>query len=283
MYAEGKSEQVLGRYLNEKKPSKVVVATKANPWDNKTLSAASVRKQLETSLASLQSSCLDIFYLHAPDHTTPLEETLRAVNTLHEEGKFKDLALSNFASWEVAEAYHICKANGWVMPTLYQGMYNAITRMVEGELFPCLRNFGIRFYAYNPLAGGIMTGRYTFSDTDKKPEGRFFSPGNKWATIYCDRFWRKSVFDGLDLVRAALDESYGVGQVAMISAALRWLNHHSQLSPDHGDAIIIGASKMEHLVSNLEACEEGPLDKRVVEAFDKAWMLDKGNCPKYYR
>jgi aflatoxin B1 aldehyde reductase len=157
-------------------------------------------------------------------------------------------------------------------------------RMVEGELFPCLRNFGIRFYAYNPLAGGIMTGRYTFSDReDKKPEGRFFSPGNKWAAAYRDRFWRQSVFDGLDLVRAALDESYGVGQVGMASAALRWLSHHSQLSPDHGDAIIIGAGKLEHLVSNLEACEEGPLDKRVVEAFDKAWMLDKANCAKYYR
>ena len=96
---------------------------------------------------------------------------------------------------------------------------------------------------------------------------------------YRDRFWRQSVFDGLDLVRRALDESYGAEeQVGLTRAALRWLNHHSLLSPDHGgsclhdsqqftlslsDAIIIGASKLEHLLSNMEACKEGPLDQRM--------------------
>ena len=70
------------------------------------------------------------------------------------EGKFKEFGLSNYASWEVADIYHICKRNGWVLPTVYQGMYNAITRMVEGELFPALRHFGLRFYAYNTVRNG---------------------------------------------------------------------------------------------------------------------------------
>ena len=72
------------------------------------------------------------------------------------EGKFKEFGLSNYASWEVADIYHICKRNGWVLPTVYQGMYNAITRMVEGELFPALRHFGLCFYAYNPVRNAAI-------------------------------------------------------------------------------------------------------------------------------
>ncbi|XP_043764934.1 aflatoxin B1 aldehyde reductase member 2-like isoform X6 [Cervus elaphus] len=67
------------------------------------------------------------------------------------------------------------------------GMYNATTRQVEAELLPCLRRFGLRFYAYNPLAGGLLTGRYKYEDKDgKQPEGRFF--GNSWAEVYRNRF-----------------------------------------------------------------------------------------------
>ncbi|KAM9736894.1 aflatoxin B1 aldehyde reductase member 2-like isoform 1-T1 [Dama dama] len=67
-----------------------------------------------------------------------------------------------------------------------QGMYNATTRQVEAELLPCLRRFGLRFYAYNPLAGGLLTGRYKYEDKDgKQPEGRFF--GNSWAEVYRNR------------------------------------------------------------------------------------------------
>uniref|UniRef100_A0A8B9EYE8 Aldo-keto reductase family 7 like (gene/pseudogene) n=1 Tax=Anser cygnoides TaxID=8845 RepID=A0A8B9EYE8_ANSCY len=136
----------------------VEVATKANPWDGKTLKPESVRSQLDESLRRLKRTSVELFYLHAPDHGTPVEETLRACNELHKEGKFKELGLSNYAAWEVAEICTICKYNNWLMPTVYQGMYNATTRQVETELFPCLRHYGLRFYAYNPLAG---TGRST--------------------------------------------------------------------------------------------------------------------------
>ncbi|XP_026581220.1 aflatoxin B1 aldehyde reductase member 2-like [Pseudonaja textilis] len=167
--------------------SKVKIATKANPWDGKTLKAQSVRSQLEESLQRLRLPSVDLFYLHAPDHETPVEETLRACNELHKEGKFKALGLSNYASWEVAEICTLCKAHQWLLPTVYQGMYNATTRQVEKELFPCLRHFGMSFYAYNPLAGGLLTGKYKYEDKDlsQPPTGRFF--GNDWARVYRDR------------------------------------------------------------------------------------------------
>ena len=97
-----------------------------------------------------------MWYLHGPDRTTPYEETLRAVNELYKEGKFKRFGISNYMSWEVAEIVGICRANGWVQPTVYQGIYNAIQRKVEPELFPCLRKFGIAFYEFNPRTSHLF-------------------------------------------------------------------------------------------------------------------------------
>ena len=93
-----------------------------------------------------------MWYLHGPDRTTPYEVTLKAVDELYREGKFKRFGISNYMSWEVAEIVCICRANGYIQPTAYQGIYNAIHRKAEPELFPCLRKFGIAFYEFNPRA-----------------------------------------------------------------------------------------------------------------------------------
>lgn len=86
-----------------------------------------IREELEKSLAELKTDCVDIFYLHAADRSVPFAETLEAVNQLHKEGKFVQLGLSNFTAFEVAEVVITCKERGWVRPTIYQGMYNAIS------------------------------------------------------------------------------------------------------------------------------------------------------------
>ncbi|XP_033822037.2 aflatoxin B1 aldehyde reductase member 3 [Periophthalmus magnuspinnatus] len=279
MYMDGKSEEVIG---GMKLPKTVSLATKANPWDGKTLKPESVRAQLETSLQRLQTDCVDLFYLHAPDHNNPIQDTLRACNDLHKEGKFKELGLSNYASWEVAEIVSICKHNNWIVPTVYQGMYNATTRQVETELFPCLRYFGMKFYAYNPLAGGILTGKYHFEDKEgSQPEGRFF--GNSWAAAYRDRYWKQSQFVAIEQVLKTLQDVYGANKPSMTSAAMRWMYHHSQLKGDLGDGVIIGMSNMEQLKQNLDAAEEGPLDERVVSAFHEAWNQVAHECPNYFR
>lgn len=279
MYAGGQSEVVIG---GMDLPKTVSIATKANPWDGKTLKPESVRSQLETSLQRLKVDNVDLFYLHAPDHQTPIEDTLRACNELYKEGKFKEFGLSNYASWEVAEIVCICRHNNWIVPTVYQGMYNATTRQVETELLPCLRNYGMKFYAYNPLAGGLLTGKYHYEDKDvSKPEGRFF--GNSWAAAYRDRYWKESHFQGIDLVLKALETVYGSNKPTLTSAAMRWMYHHSYLKGDLGDGVIIGMSNMEQLQQNLAAAEEGPLDDRVVAAFHEAWNLVVHECPKYFR
>ncbi|XP_066231345.1 aflatoxin B1 aldehyde reductase member 2 [Saccopteryx leptura] len=284
MYSDGQSESILGGLglgLGGG-DCKVKIATKANPWDGKSLKPDSLRAQLETSLKRLQCPQVDQFYLHAPDHGTPVEDTLRACHQLHQEGKFVELGLSNYAAWEVAEICTLCKNNGWVLPTVYQGMYNATTRQVETELLPCLRRFGLRFYAYNPLAGGLLTGKYKYEDKDgKQPVGRFF--GNSWAETYRNRFWKEHHFKAIALVEKALQAAYSSGAPSMTSASLRWMYHHSQLQGAHKDAVILGMSSLEQLEQNLAATEEGPLDPAVVQAFDQAWHLVAHECPNYFR
>jgi aflatoxin B1 aldehyde reductase len=108
----------------------------ANPGDH---SAEKIKASLNKSLAELGTDSVDIFYLHAPDRSVPFAETLGALNELFKEGKFVQLGLSNFAAWEVAEAWNIANERGWVKPTIYQAMYNAISRGVETELIPALR------------------------------------------------------------------------------------------------------------------------------------------------
>ncbi|XP_048417734.1 aflatoxin B1 aldehyde reductase member 3 isoform X1 [Stegostoma tigrinum] len=279
MYADGRSEEIIGSMgLGQK----VKIATKVNPWDGKTLKAESVRNQFRTSLEHLQRETVEILYLHAPDHETPIEETLAACQELYQQGKFKELGLSNYASWEVAEVCSICKHNGWVLPTIYQGMYNATTRQVETELLPCLRHFGMRFYGYNPLAGGLLTGKYKFEDkNEKQPIGRFF--GNNWAEAYRNRYWKEHHFQALDLVKKTIDTSYRSEKPSLTAAALRWMYHHSKLRGDLGDGVIIGMSTMEQLQMNLAASEEGPLAPAVVKAFNEAWNLVAHDCPNYFR
>nr|XP_045006735.1 aflatoxin B1 aldehyde reductase member 2 isoform X2 [Jaculus jaculus] len=284
VYSDGQSESILGGLglgLG-RGDCRVKIATKAAPLNGKSLNADGIRSQLETSLKRLQCPRVDLFYLHLPDHSTPVEETLRACHQLHQEGKFVELGLSNYASWEVAAICTLCKKNGWILPTVYQGMYNATTRQVETELLPCLRHFGLRFYAYNPLAGGLLTGRYKYEDKDKEqPVGRFF--GNAWAEIYRNRYWKEHHFKAIDLVEKSLKATYGSSALSMTSAALRWMYHHSKLQGTHGDGVILGMSSLQQLEQSLAFTEEGPLEPAVVDAFDKAWHLAAHDCPNYFR
>lgn len=278
MYQGGKTEKFIGQMKNL---GNVEIASKANPFDKKLLDAAGVRHQLETSLKNLGVDCVQIFYLHAPDHYTPIRETLVAVQALYEEGKFKELGLSNFASWEVAEVYTICKENNWILPTVYQGMYNCLTRMVEKELFPCLRFFDMKFYAYNPLAGGVLTGKHKFQDSNKTEPGRFFG-SQKWAVAYRERFWKNDVFSAVDKIQTTLNEVYG-DEVKITEAVIRWLYHHSALDGSKGDGVIIGSSNIHHLEENVAYAMKGPLDEKVVQSIEECWSMTSHTCPDYFR
>jgi len=142
----------------------LTLATKHYPFSPGQHSSEKLRAAITTSLKGLDTDCGDIYYLHAADRSVPFEDTLREVDKLHKEGKFVRLGLSNFTAFEVAEVVMTCKANGWVRPTIYQGMYNAITRNIESELFVACRRYGLDIVIYNPLAGGLFSGKLKLNE-----------------------------------------------------------------------------------------------------------------------
>merc|ERR1712042_382900 len=115
-------------------------------------------------------------YLHAPDHNTPLEVTLGVMDKLHKEGKFNQLGLSNYSSWLVAEVVNLCKANNWIKPTVYQGMYSTITRQVEEE------------------------------ENKSISKGRFNGVG--WDKVYRQRYWKEEHFTAMEKLKALLAEHH---------------------------------------------------------------------------
>lgn len=272
-YIYGVAEEILGRILTQARREKIYLATKAHPESEAGLRPQRLAEQVETSLKRLKSEYVDLLYLHAPDPKTPIDITLEACHQLFRQGKFRELGLSNYAAWQVADIWHICKQNGWIAPTVYQGMYNAITRDVERELFPAIRAFGIRFYAYNPLAGGLLTGKYL--SYKKRPTKNRFA----LQPIYFDRYWTESYFRAIEVIRSAC-ESKGL---AMADSSLRWMQHHSFLKGANSDGVITAASSIEQLEENLNSCEGGDLPEEIVNAFDRAWELARPDCPNYFR
>jgi len=254
----------------------LTLATKVYPSQPGTHKPDVLTAEFETSLKELGTDCVDIFYLHAPDRSVPFTETLEAVNKLHKQGKFVKLGLSNFTAFEVAEVVMHCKYNNWVRPTIYQGMYNAITRNIEQELIPACKRYGLDVVIYNPIAGGLFSGKYKTKDIPE--EGRF-SETSKSGQNYRQRYFRDGMFDALAIIEPVV-EKHGL---RMPEVALRWVVNHSALNiKDGNDGVIVGVSSVDQLDQNLKDLESGPLPEEVVEALDKAWSVSKGDQPNYW-
>ncbi|KAF2140651.1 uncharacterized protein K452DRAFT_252450 [Aplosporella prunicola CBS 121167] len=257
----------------------LTLATKCYPREPGQHTPARLTESLETSLAELKTDCVDIFYLHAADRSVPFAETLEAVNKLHKAGKFVRLGLSNFTAFEVAEVVMTCKANGWVRPTIYQGMYNAVTRGIETELIHACRRYGLDIVVYNPLAGGIFSGKYSGAAGDVPAEGRYSDAVGTMGQMYRARYFKDATWEALRLIEPVAKKH----NLTLLETALRWCVHHSQLKVlDGNDGIIIGVSSLSQLESNLTDLEKGPLPEEVVKALDDAWLITKPTAPNYW-
>jgi len=155
-------------------------------------------------------------------------------------------------------------------------MYDAITRAVEPELFKCLGNYGIRFHAYNPLAGGAFS--KSFGASDAVAAGSRFDISHVQGKLYRERYWNDAYLDALAEFAGSCG-GYGLDEV---SVALRWLVHHSQLNAECNDGITIGASSLEHLRHNLTAVAEGPLPNDILTAIDDAALKAQPKWPPYF-
>ncbi|CAI7566582.1 unnamed protein product [Penicillium pancosmium] len=260
------------------------LATKVYPTKPGMHKPAKLREKFNESLVALQTDQVDIFYLHAADRSVPFAETLEEVHKLYQEGKFKRLGLSNYTSFEVAEIVILCTERGWVRPTIYQAMYNAITanrdqsaRNIETELIPCCRRYGLEIVIYNPLAGGVLSGKYKADAISQAPtEGRF-SDKNTTGALYRKRYMNQPILDAVNLI-SPIAVKYNL---TLPEIAFRWLNHHSQLRLGK-DGILIGVSSIEQLHSNIEATRKGGLPGEVVDTLDEAWMCVKATSADYW-
>lgn len=208
----------------------------------------------------------------------PFAQTLKAMDQLHKAGKFVRFGISNFSAFEVAEVVMTCKHHGWVRPTVYQGMYNCITRGIESELMVACRRYGLDVVVYNPLAGGLFSGK--IKSADMRPEAGRFSDSSAMGARYRERYFADSTFRALQVVEQATAE-HGL---SMIETALRWLVHHSALDmSDKGhDGVLIGVSSVAQVGDNLDHLEKGPLPEDVVRALDEAWAISKPSSTHYW-
>lgn len=262
VYGGGTSEKVLA--LVDLGSARI--DTKVFPRAPGDHSAAKLRATFQESKEALGSIPIRVFYLHAPDRSVPFEETLEVVNEFHAKGDFEEFGLSNYTSWEVAEIVGICKRRGFVVPTVYQGVYSVIQRSIEAELIPCLRKFGIKFAAYSILAGGLLTGKYL---TQEIQTGSHFDPKSWVGSIYTPRYMPL-----LPVVKD-LKEAADKHDIPLAQVASRWIIHHSAMTPeDHG--AIVGASSPEQLKNALNDCEQGPLPDELLKACDDAWKKVQG-------
>ncbi|MER5178306.1 aldo/keto reductase [Streptomyces sp. NPDC002896] len=273
-YAGGESERILAELLPGRR-DRIVLATKAgiphpDQGEHAPLSAEGLRAALDGSLKRLGTDRVDLFYLHQPDRATPLAETLAAVAEFVRDGKVLALGVSNFAAWQIAELNRVADEVGAPRPVVAQQLHNLLARRVEEEYVEFAATTGLRTMVYNPLGGGLLTGRHTFEQAPGS--GRFGD--SKLAAMYRERYWNEDLFRAVaDLTRIAADAG-----LPLTELALRWL-----LTRPSTDALLLGGSKADHLKANIAAAAAGELPADVLAACDEVGARLRGPMPAYNR
>ena len=271
VYTGGASETILGKIMKGRR-QKIVLASKVRGKtgeapDESGLSKAAIHKAVEATLRRLGTDYLDLYYLHQPDYAVPLEETLAAVDDLVRAGKVRYPAASNYSGWQMVRMLWLSEKYNYKPPYVTQPMYNLLARGIEQEYLPMCREFGLSTVVYNPLAGGLLTGKH---HREAPAAGTRFDA----SRLYLDRYWHPAYFDAVEELRKLAERA---GR-SLVSLSLNWVLHHSA-----ADCAILGSSRLEQLDENLKALADGPLPPDVVEGCDLVWNKLRGVTPKYNR
>ena len=271
VYQLGISEQFLGTALRGKRDS-VVLASKVRGRmgeepDQTGLSQAAIMRAVDETLQRLQTDYLDIYYFHQPDYDIPIEESLEAMEQLVKAGKVRYPGTSNYAGWQVAQMLCLTQRASYRPPTIAQQMYNLVARGLEQEFVRMAKEFSVSIIAYNPLAGGLLTGKHSI---DSITPGTRFDQNN----MYLDRYWHEQTFLAIETLKSVAQKS----ERSLISLSLNWLMHHTGV-----DCVILGASKLEQMKQNLAVLDEGPLPPEALEMCDQVWRDLRGPTPIYNR
>lgn len=270
-YSAGRSERLLGEILKGRR-HEVLIATKvANAMgpdrDDAGLSQAAINKAIDASLERLQTDYVDLYYLHRPDPLTPIEESLEALEGLVRAGKIRYGATSNYAAWQMAEMLWLAERNGWQPLRVSQPMYNLVARRIEDTYAAFASSCGISSIVYNPLAGGLLTGKHQ--------PGEPVEPGSRFTLEhYRQRYWNDAQFAAVAALRGIASDA----GLSLVELSFRWL-----LSRPLVDAVLVGASSLDQLRANLAACDASTLDADVAARCDEVWQTLRGAAPAYNR
>lgn len=265
VYSDGMSEVATGEALRALgiARSEMVVATKGYARTGAGANGAgSSRKHLldaiDASLGRLGMDHVDLYQLHGWDPQTPLEETLRALEDIVRSGRARYVGVSNWAAWQVAKALGLAAARGWERVASVQAHYTLASRDLEREIVPMLASEGVGLMVWSPLAGGLLSGKYSRAGDRVEGEGRVATAGVP-ARTDMDRLYRL-----IDLMRP-MAESRGIG---IASIAIAWL-----LQRDFVSTVIVGAKRPDQLAQNLAASD-------VVLAPEEIALLDAASALK---
>ena len=263
LYAYGRSEEIVAKALKGRRDD-VVLATKVG-IDMSTrpneygLSRKHIIQALEDSLRRLDTDYVDLYYIHRPDYSTPIEETLRTLDDLVRQGKVRYLGCSNLRAFQICKALWTSDVNGLERFDCLQTPYNVLTRDIEYEVLPVCSDEGLGVTIYNPLAGGLLTGKH---DPSKSPTpGTRFS-NDRQGKQYFDRYWNKDNFDAVERFRAlAATHNRDMSQMA-----LAWVLANPTVT-----SLVMGATSMKHVQHNMAALDI-TLTKEEMDGCDEIWQ-----------
>src|SRR6202167_1590296 len=256
----GITEEILGRWLHGKR-DRFIVATKCfAPTGPAPFDAGTSRKHImaavEASLRRLQTDYIDLYQLHGYDQSTPIDETLGALDDLVHSGKVRYIGCSNFLTYQLVRAVGRSETLGLARFDSVQPRYNLLFRQVERELLPFCGEEGVGVIPYNPIAGGLLSGKHRRDDPPA--EGGRFTLGNA-GRMYQGRYWHDREFDTVDQLLAIAKE---VGK-SLVTLSVAWVLANEAIT-----APIVGASNPDQLVASLDAAEfvlESDLKSRLDE------------------
>ena len=256
VYSQGQSEVITGNALRNLKVPRddVVVATKvfgetgAKGINSRGLSRYHIMEGMKASLKRMQLDHIDLYQVHGFDPATPIEETLRALNTLVEHGHVRYIGVSNWAAWQIMKALGIAERHGLARFESLQAYYTLAGRDLERELIPLLQSENLGLMVWSPLAGGLLSGKY---GRDGQAE-----EGSRRITFDFPPVDVERAYDCIDVMRG-IAETHGVS-VARI--ALAWLLHQRAVT-----SVIVGAKRIDQLDDNIAATNVRLSDAELAE------------------
>ncbi|KEZ77456.1 aldo/keto reductase [Salinisphaera hydrothermalis] len=279
VYSEGQSEIITGQALKNLGVARdeVVVATKvfgptqssgpaATGVNTRGASRYHIMEGVKASLKRLQLDHLDLYQIHGFDPATPIEETVRALHNLVEQGHVRYVGVSNWAAWQIVKALGIAERHGWNRFESLQAYYTLAGRDLERELAPMLESENLGLMVWSPLAGGLLSGKY-----DRETEGE---AGSRRTTFDFPPVDRERGFDCIDVMRQIADTK----GVSVARIALAWLLHQPVVS-----SVIIGAKRPDQLADNIAATEVQLSDDELARLNEVSalpaeypgWMLER--------